>query len=179
MKSLFAKSLILALFFLTNCAPYRVPTQCLMLDEKGLDHPLYSIVPRHRCQIRALDLGHWMTWTLLGNDDDGIFGEGLKASYYSNIPPCAFKALRWTARNPLHNFCYYVIGSAHRHNRKIALIDLRSKINESKFFIGFHGGKPFISFCFDYSSSRKGEFYIGWRERGNFGIKFLPFREKK
>lgn len=179
MKQIFAKSSLLVLFFLTNCAPYRIPTQCLELDEKGLNHPLYSVVPRHRCQIRPLDMGHWITWMLFGNDDDGLFGEGKKANYCLDTPPSTFKALRWTMRNPLHNFCFYVIGSAHRTNRKIALIDLKSKLNGSKFFIGFHGGKPFISLCFDYSSSRKGEFYIGWRERGNFGIKFLPFREKK
>lgn len=168
-----------ASMMIIGCAPYRIPTQCLELNERGLDSPLYAAVPRHRCQIRPFDIGHWIMWSLFGNDDDGIFGEGPKAHYYPEQNPSLVKAIRWTVRNPFHNFCFYVIGSAYRENGKVTCVDLRSKLNGSRLFIGFHGGKPFISLCVRYSPERKGEFYFGWRERGNFGIKFLPFRREK
>lgn len=171
--------LISIIAILTGCAPYRIPTQCLDLNERGLESPLYAAIPRHRCQIRPLDIGHWITWTLFGNDDDGIFGEGPKAHYYPNQKPSFLKAMRWTLRNPFHNFCFYVIGSANRENSKITFLDLESKLNGSRFFLGLHGGKPFISLCVRYSAQRKGEFYFGWRVRGNFGIKFLPIRREK
>lgn len=171
-------SLFILLFFY-GCAPYRIPTQNLDLEEPGLDHPLYKIIPRHRCQIRPLDLGHWITWTLFGNDDDGLFGEGPHAHYRPQQSPSLGKAFCWTLRNPFHNFCFYVIGSAHRENGKINIIKLQSKLNGSRFLFAFHGGKPFLSLTVNYNPQRKGEFYIGWRERGNFGLKFLPYRQQK
>src|SRR5262245_53774154 len=106
--------LVFLAFSLHSCASYKIPTQ-LFLEKKSnkqvhgnkihaLNHPLYNIVPRHRCQIRWYDLGHWTMWMLFGNDDDGIFGE--EADYSLEEQISTWKALRWVCRNPFHNFCF-------------------------------------------------------------------------
>jgi hypothetical protein len=202
--------LILSLL-VAGCAPYRVNTlnfsyqesyeayviECpsTTIDENGfyenryqaLSHWLYQFIPRHRCQIQWFDIGHWITWTLFGNDDDGVFGPyNYRPHQRNNLA----KALAWTARNPLHNFCFYVIGSAHRPNseidllkvgnRRISMLHYKPQGNTvfasecSSLYLALHGGKPFISFRLMYLSTRRLDFYLGWRDRGNFGMKLLP-----
>lgn len=153
---------------------------------------LYDFIPRHRSQIEWYDLGHWTTWMLFGNDDDGIFGEGREAQYLVTKKANVGKALRWQLRNPLHNFCFYVIGSAYRENSEITLLEISPErfcclketwppknfpSQRSCFFFALHGGKPFIAFQLVYSKTYRAEFYLGWRDRGNFGLKFLPFKK--
>ncbi len=156
------------------------------------DDELYRWIPAHRNQIHPYCLGHWFTWALFGNDDDGIYGERASPRFCRNEKNGPKKAFKWFFRNPLHNFCFYVIGSAHRRNSEFTV--LRIAYNEpteslryrpesihgfigrrSTFFLAFHGGKPFLALRLVYTPLCKGEFYIGWRDRGNFGIKFRPF----
>jgi hypothetical protein len=207
------KPLFLVVFLtcFQSCAAYKIDTR-LYLDEyphpisseaacrkknqiASIEHPLYNVIPRHRDQIRWYDLGHWFTWMLLGNDDDGIFGEGSHAHYKIDLPPTNWKALAWGSRNPLHNFCFYVIGSAYRENSEFTLAKLSKKEcvffkyipasgtlfpdKDTSFFLGFHGWKPFISARVVYNAKYEGILYAGWRERGNFGLKFLPFTHRK
>jgi len=177
-----------ALFLLPGCASYKVPTRCF-----DTPHPLYAFVPRHRAQIRWYDAGHWTAWALFGNDDDGIFGE--RSCYHPGQPRGVKKALYWWARNPLHNFTFYVIGSAHRANGELDLLRIAPRhLSFGRFrcpgrtvfatergsglYFALHGGKPFISLRLAYSRYRRGDFYIGWRERGNFGLK-ASFLEKR
>jgi hypothetical protein len=212
----FARNAILRLSFIpfflislcTGCVPYKIPTETFIpppvaqpVDPKILTnyrqaaaHPLYQLVPRHRSQIHWYDIGHWISWTLFGNDDDGVFGENSPEPYLPEKKIGLKKALRWTCRNPFHNFCFYVIGSAHRINSEFTLlkIDQREILcctykpkgetnfgQGNAFYLGFHGWKPFISLQILYSPKHLGQFYMGWRERGNFGIKFLPFVKNK
>jgi hypothetical protein len=152
------------------------------------------MIPRHRRQIKWFDIGHRLTWMLFGNDDDGIFGEGPNGLYKLDEPPSCVKACQWIGRNPLHNFCFYVIGTAYTTNSEFALIKLGKKEgrfcsykkqaegNKGKgsfFFLGFHGWKPYIFLRLLYSQKYKGQCYLGWRERGNFGIMFLPLTTVK
>ena len=106
----------LIMAFAGGCASYKISTreisQTLDQDSKRLaapdcfdvnenaafDHPLYNIIPRHRSQIRWYDAGHWTTWMLFGNDDDGIFGEARKKPYKPDQPPGFQKALVWFCR---------------------------------------------------------------------------------
>ncbi len=203
---------LISLLLLANgCAPYKVSTQAfldwpkpciepenyeqsLLCENKrcAVRHWLYRVIPRHRCQIRWYDLGHWTTWMLFGNDDDGIFGEEMSGRYRPYQKVCFPKALAWTVRNPLHNFCFYVIGSADRRNSEITLLKVTtnefcmfdyvpqgktvfaSPQSSSSLFLGLHGGKPFFSLRLAYHPKRHLDLYIGWRCRGNFGLKFLP-----
>lgn len=187
----------LCLILLSGCAGYKVCTQAF-LDEPptedkvlyenkkaALSHWLYRAIPRHRCQIKWYDIGHWTTWMLFGNDDDGIFGE--EAHYRLDQKVTSCKALRWCLRNPLHNFCFYTIGSAHCRNSEITLLKIADYQvryfryspygttnfagKNTSFFLGLHGWKPFVSLRLVYSKTRSGNFYIGWRTSGNFGIK--------
>jgi len=183
--------IILIAFLLMGCAPYKVPTTAVQQNEET-PHWLYNIIPRHRCQIKWYDLGHWTTWALLGNDDGGIFGEDDPNPYHPCTPNSCRKALCWCARNPLHNFCYYLIGSAYCQNSELTLVEIsrerravltyyplawRNFASEdgAGFLVALHGWKPYVSLRLLYTPKYKGDFYFGWRDRGNFGIKFVPW----
>ncbi|MBS4170065.1 hypothetical protein [Neochlamydia sp. AcF95] len=196
---------MIGLFY--SCAAYKYPTERYYVEPPGLlkqeekilydtyhsqasSHWLYYLIPRHRSQIYWFDLGHWCTWALFGNDDHGLFAEAQLPLFKPCRPTSFFKAFAWMVRNPLHNFCHYVIGNAGCVNDEFTLL----KINKNhfsclhyepiartvfagrytSFYLGLHGGKPLISLRLSYGSKWKSDFYIGWRERGNFGIKFLP-----
>lgn len=182
---------LLLIMTLAGCAPYKIPTN--ELCEESSVHWLYNYIPRHRSQIAWYDAGHWIMWGLLGNDDDGIFGEGLKAHYEPEKPPSLGKAMKWQIRNPLHNFCFYVIGSANRENSEFTLLKVTPfdfqlchyeptahtvfPSKNSCFYLALHGGKPFISFRLRWTPTTTTDFYFGWRERGNFGIKATPLKK--
>lgn len=169
-----------------------IPGQLSEKEATACNHMLYKIIPRHRAQIKWYDIGHWTTWALFGNDDDGIFGEGKKANYKPQEPISAKLALYWTCRNPLHNFCFYVIGQAYMKNSELALVSIANgsysfftykpegktvfEEGSSSLFFGFHGWKPFIAFKMQYTPKYHTEFYLGWRERGNFGLKLIPLK---
>lgn len=151
----------------------------------------YKYIPKNRYHIR--NPGTWLTWAFFGNDDDGIYGEKPSAGNWTQEKICSKRAFLWWWRNPMHNFCFYVIGSADKQNDEFALIKLAREgcdllkyhkkahtvfAGEStSFFIGFHSWKPFVSLRLDYG--RLFDFYIGWRERGNFGIKCVLAGRKK
>lgn len=81
------------------------------------------------------------------------------------------RKLKWSFRNPFHNFNFYVIGVA---DKKISRSGKFPNQNSNP-----HGGWDFeftrykiIWFPFVSYHRPKFDFYFGWRERGNFGIKF-------
>jgi hypothetical protein len=68
-------------------------------------HWLYRIIPRER--PRWFD-PRLLTWVLLGNEEDGLFGppyEG-RGTFY---PPTLWGAIRWAVRNPFHNLLFHVL----------------------------------------------------------------------
>lgn len=153
---------------------------------EALSHWIYTVVPRHNSQIYWFDLPHWFTWALLGNDDDGLFGEEPTADYKPEQAISGWKAARWAVRNPFHNLFFYVIGQAYRDpagfvilslsEEGVDFLDYRPKGGEvfagsggSSFYFGLHGFLPFLSFRVNHV--RQTNFYLGWRERGNFGLK--------
>ncbi len=184
-----------------SCATYKTPFLAYAPDKnheyynirkKALEHPLYNYIPRHREQIKSLDFFHWATWTFLGNEDDGIFGESRKRPYSTNINLRTFAS--WQMRNPGHNFCFYVIGSADwKEHCNFSILDLNDKNSRilessenSEVFSGnnglklaFNDFKPFIAFNFRHLNNKEFQFYFGWRNEGNFGIKLRPVAKKK
>ena len=207
--------MMITLYFLMGCTPYKKSTlalskdllldingrTCTLANEQGLQHPLYAIIPRHRSQIQWYAVGHWTTWAFFGNDDDGIFGETSKNEKLKAKPIGYQRAFAWWLRNPLHNFCYYVIGTAYRTNSQLVLIRVvngREFIigkywscpmmsphakRGSSFYLGLHGWKPFISFYQTYQirGSKvpyKSDFYVGWRRHGSFGLKCIIFSKQ-
>ena len=94
--------------------------------------------------------------------------EPLPPAWYEPNNPS--RNMMWYFRNPLSNFCDYTIGVADKQTVRTG------KYPES---VGNpYGGWNFAitrwNFLFfpfiDYKNSRM-EFYLGWREKGNFGIK--------
>ena len=88
------------------------------------------------------------------------------------------RALKWYVRNPFHNFSHYVIGVADKNFYRSGKFPAHNT--------GPRGGwnfavarrhivlLPFVAY------ERKGfTFYLGWRERGNFGMKFNLHSEDK
>ncbi len=144
----------------------------------------YKEAPRYRSEIESCDYKSQCAWAIFGNEDDGIYGE--EANFLPNEPNDEAKARKWWIRNPLHNFCFYVIGSADKVNDEITLFKASKNgidsfsykpIGDTVFadtatsiFIALHGKKPFFSLRIG-SQYRSFDFYLGWRERGNFGIK--------
>jgi len=165
------------------------------LQRQAGDHWLYRVVPPHRSMVRWYDLPHWCSWALFGNDYDGIFGELFLASRGTenfNGP----QAASWYVRNPLHNMFFYVIGQAWRERRSQLVLlsfsgdhftafkyspnaDTVFPRKRSCFYLALHGWLPFLSFRMNHFQDRRGDFYIGWRERGNFGIKAIPAKKVK
>lgn len=174
---------IIIIILFSSCLAYREDCK-----SKG---DLYDLIPRKRAEIPPGDLLHYTTWALFGNEDDGIFGEG--ANYKLDHPNDGRKAVSWWFRNPLHNFTFYVIGSADRDNPEITLFKASQKgvsfltqkpkgttvfaDKATSLFIGLHGLKPFISLRIG-SHLQSWDMYIGWRERGNFGLKCCFRRDK-
>lgn len=93
------------------------------------------------------------------------------------VPPDWFRPdekhreFKWSLRNPMHNFNFYVIGVAdkkiHRSGR------FPEKNSDPRGGWDFEASRykiiwlPYISY-----HRPKFDFYFGWRNRGNFGIKF-------
>ncbi len=189
--------LILLSISLNSCASYKKQTTEFEthseIQKKAHAHWLYLVIPKHRSQIRWWDLPHWATWALFGNEDDSIFAEEPSSGYESESEPGLTRALAWQLRNPFHNLFFYVIGSADRENSELALLRYGDEGLEAfkyrkqggdvfagkktSFLIALHGWKPFISLRIDYG--RRLDTYIGWRERGNFGLKFNPAKVNK
>lgn len=155
-------------------------------------HWLYDYIPENRAAIGEREGARQLAWALLGNDDDGIFGE--KDPKFKGAP-CCLQALNWQLRNPLHNFCFYVIGTAYKENDELDILKITGKgvcvlhyhaiaktifpDENSCFYLGLHGGKPFMSLRIRYTASRQLDLYAGWRERGNFGLKCSPGAKPK
>ena len=171
----------------TSCASYKRPTISYLPEKKdpsytaqktALEHPVYNYIPRKREQIKWFDIGHRFNSGLLGNDDDGVFGE--RAGFSTNITMKTFWA--WQRRNPLHNFTFYVIGSAqwkkHHHFAVIKADHVETKLftvkhtkvtgeSQRAFLFTFNDYKPFTLFRLFGM-----EGYLGWRATGNFGAAF-------
>jgi len=108
-------------------------------------------------------------WWLKNSDDP------IPPDWYR--PDEKHRKMLWSFRNPLHNFDFYVIGVA---DKKFYRSGQYPKRNSDP-----HGGwdfeatrykfiwLPFVSYHRDDF-----DFYLGWRNHGNFGIK-LNFGSKK
>ena len=204
MKSSHACVIFGCAIFTTSCASYKVPSSSFSrertgeqaahyscVEQRALQHPLYRVIPRHRSQVHWFDVARWITWGLWGNDDNGIFGESQRVPYSTNIHTgtCAL----WATRNPLHNFSFYVIGSAHWEHHYNAILFSASGEgvrafargkeavfdSDNAFKIAFNDFKPFIALQFAHFKNKRFQFYAGWRERGNLGFKLRPWANAK
>ena len=117
-------------------------------------------------------LVHWFIWAFFGNELDGPVGAGTKWNPTGEV---SFKRrVGWWLRNPAHNFTWHVIGFADKNS-------IRFDFNDEDMPGWNH------AWSYKEGSTRKYHywlylgkritFYIGWRGRGNFGIK-LNFKKE-
>ena len=90
-------------------------------------------------------------------------------------PDSEFRTVAWYFRNPLANFSNYVIGIGDKESVRSGRYP--TKISNPKGGWNYAVSRRHILYLpfIDYKRGRF-EFYFGWRERGNFGIK-LNFRQ--
>ena len=89
------------------------------------------------------------------------------------------RRMKWSFRNPMHNFDFYVIGVADKKFSRSGRFP--DKVSDPRGGWDFEAARykfiwlPFISY-----HRPKFDFYFGWRNRGNFGIKINvnPHKEK-
>ena len=130
------------------------------LARAGALHPTPA-ADDHQASARPLQKWNPVWW--FGNVDDPV-----PPDWYR--PGSRWRTVFWQLRNPLHNFTFYVLGVADREFTRTG------KFPEAVF--APDGGwnwavtrcgwvrLPFLSF-----NGERGRFYLGWRERGNFGGK--------
>ena len=118
---------------------------------------------KHPSPAPAVATQKWNPLWWLGNADDPAPPEWYR-------PDARGRVVTWQLRNPLHNFTFYVIGVADKPFTRTG------KFPEAVF--APDGGwnwamtrhrwvrLPFVSY-----NGTGGRFYLGWRERGNFGGK--------
>jgi len=134
-----------------------------------------NTAPGKRCWIPPADAKipklHW--WNKLnpiwwiGNDEDPV-----PPDWYR--PGEKFRKTLWYLRNPLHNFTNYVIGVKDLSNKRGwsrcgEYPEMVFSPQKGWNFSVIHYGMlrlPFVSY---WNAHYK--FYIGWRDRGNFGVK--------
>jgi hypothetical protein len=193
------------LFLATGCVSYKHPSSSYISMPRNdvNDHLrfeasvnyLYNIIPRNSEQIRFYDIPHWTTWAILGNQEDGIFGEDQDSLYSTNLN--TWTAIKWGTRNPFHNFCFHVppFGTKDvKFDHHMTLVNISSDENyflrfgkddartfgkgKAGFVLGFYP-LPFVSLRIPYFppfEKNRLEFYIGKRPHG-LGLKLLPHGE--
>lgn len=134
---------------------------CVLPPRKGLEHR--ENVVRYQAKPPLGGTQKWNPIWWLGNADDST-----PPKWYR--PNQQGRRVLWQARNPLHNFTFYVIGIADK--------DFLRYGHEPEAVFSKDGGwnwaviqrgwlrLPFISY-----QGRRLQFYALWRERGNFGLK--------
>ena len=105
----------------------------------------------------------------LGNIEDPI-----PPAWYE--PTNSLRKVKWYFRNPFSNFSFYVIGVADKETVRSGRYPTQpGNPNGGWNFAVTRRRIVFLPFM-DYKNRRM-EFYFGWRERGNFGIKLNFHRQ--
>lgn len=104
-------------------------------------------------------------WKIFGNNDDWP-----PPDWYMPGERERKRKLYWLMRNPLHNFTFYIIGVAGKPFVRTGKFSQDVFNPDGGWNLAVTAYKwfrlPFVSYL-----GRSVKFYIGWRERGNFGFK--------
>jgi hypothetical protein len=101
-------------------------------------------------------------WWLANNDDP------IPPAWY--LPEDKCRETKWRFRNPLHNFNFYVIGLADKTFHRSGRHPGRNS-NPNGGWDFAVARKHIILLPFVSYERKRCSFYLGWRERGNFGAK--------
>lgn len=110
--------------------------------------------------------GSGLIWALFGNEDDGTIGD---RNWNPEQKDTIWIRIKWWLRNPLHNLTFYVLGCAGVESTRYSTANAGVFKGDGGWMFAYSKTKymiyPFVSYLGHI------KFYIGWRERGNFGIK--------
>lgn len=109
-------------------------------------------------------------WKIFGNNDDWP-----PPDWYMPEERERKRKLYWLLRNPLHNLTFYLIGVAGKPFVRTGKFPQDVFNPNGGWNLAVTAYKwfrlPFVSYL-----GRSIKFYIGWRERGNFGFKLTGRR---
>lgn len=109
----------------------------------------------------------WFIWAMFGNDEDGIYGD---KSFNPEQKESIWLAVRWWFRNPFHNLFFHVWNVPRpfitEGDYPFDVFNPKGGWNRLRHYSAYNNKTyrfiSYVGWC---------KFYIGWRERGNFGIK--------
>lgn len=127
-----------------------------------------KFAPRREMQLPWLLRWFNFTWALIGNDDDGLFGDD---RWRAGREKTLWLAIVWWFRNPFHNLFFYVVGIA---DRPRAFYSSREWGSPGWTFHAINCTEPWLRWVWlpfiSYRSPRVSA-YVGWRPYGAFGFK--------
>ena len=159
--------LVMSALLAEKCSALECPPQCLCpAAPKAKWHSVVMPVRTNLPSIHFYNKINPVWW--FGNAD-----EPRAPAWYR--PDSSFRNVAWYFRNPLANFSNYVIGIGDKKSVRSGRYP--TKISNPKGGWNYAVSQRHILYLpfIDYKNGRF-EFYFGWRERGNFGIK-LNFRQ--
>ena len=152
----------LALCLSTACGTVRGVPPARAGDLQSPPHPT-ALTTDGGCKPPARVLQKWNPLWWFGNVDDPEPPEWYR-------PGSSSRRWLWQLRNPLHNFTFYVIGIADKPFTRAGKFPDAVFARDGGWNWSVARYKcvrlPFISF-----NGERWRFYLGWRERGNFGGK--------
>ena len=111
---------------------------------------------------------NWLVWAFFLNELDGVIGDRVWNPERKDT--WKIKVL-WWLRNPCHNFTWHVIGFAQENTTRVDFQqDDGPGWNLAMSLVGEPGAQTAYPYALYLSPRIK--FYIGWRGKGTFGIKF-------
>ena len=106
-------------------------------------------------------------WALFGNATDGVIGD---KHFNPEQKDTFWIRVKWWFRNPFHNLTWFIIGFADKPSVRFDFNQEEVEGWNKSFSLAGDSKKdklyPFILY-----KRKRFTFYIGWRGRGNFGIK--------
>ena len=118
--------------------------------------------------LATLDLNSTVPYNhgLVDISDDGYIGD---KNWNPLQEDTAWIRIKWWVRNPFHNLVFYVLGCAHKESERYSTANSGVFKEDGGWMFAFSKTKYFVYPFVSYLGKIK--FYIGWRERGNFGLK--------
>ncbi len=111
-------------------------------------------------------LVHWFIWAFFKNELDGEIGD---KNWNPQQKDTWMIRVKWWFRNPCHNFTWHVIGFADKNTKRF---DFQKEDGPGwNYAMTYVPGNESVYPFFLYHG-KVWTFYIGWRGRGTFGIKF-------
>lgn len=119
----------------------------------------------------------WLLWAFFLNEDDPLWGD---AAFNPTQKDSAWWRIKWWFRNPAHNFTFYVIGVAHKQITRIGKYpnDVFSPVPGWNWAVAYTEPDGWFPLAFVSYTGRYVRWYVGWRERGNFGLKLTAAPKK-